>query len=628
MKTKFLRGLPWKRLIKVGKPYWTSEKKWRALLNLSAVLVLMFANSYLGAFLVRTQGDFMTAVEHRNMPEFTHLLLVWVGTIFIAVPIVQTFYAMLRTRLALNWRSWMSTNVLFHAYFANHSYYKLLTKKDIDNPDQRMTADVDSFCNTSVGLFISVLDSFTTICMYSYVLWTVMPGLPIEVFGLTAATSVIVLWGCKLMLPFLVGICSMIGNAAVLYIGRELPNINYNLAESEASLRFNLAETRREAETVAFARGEQIAELQANQGLTRVIGTLFRMMYLFRNMGFFTNPYNMLVPIIPTALMGYMYTQGMIPLGTITTAAGAFMAVYGGATLLMGQFGGIMGYATTINRVGTLMDELETAAAAPPRDGKHIDVIEGSSIRYDNLTVATPDGEKDLIVGLNVDIKQGSRVLITGAHGSGKTALLRVTAGFWSRGKGKLQRLPYANMMFLTSSPYFPPMTLRQALCYPSVETCNDDDKLLQALTLAKLSDLPARAGGLDTMQTWREMLSPSEQQRLSLARVMLQKPTCVFIDEGTSALEEDVELFFYSLLFSLGCTVITAGVPGLAKYHDSVIEILPEGTWRVYKASDGKPDGPPAAGDQNHVCVCPPPPVEKPASDEAGKQDEQKKDQ
>src|SRR6185437_558222 len=194
MKMNLREALPWRRLIKVGKPFWTSEKKWSALGRLALILVLMFANSYLGAYLVQTTGHFMTAVEARNMSDFWHYLMIWVGLILVAVPIVQTYYAMHRTQLALEWRSWMSTNVLFHAYLSNFAYLMLLGRKDIDNPDQRMTADVDSFCNTSVGLFISVLDSITTICMYSYVLWTLMPGLPISVFGWTAASSLLVLW--------------------------------------------------------------------------------------------------------------------------------------------------------------------------------------------------------------------------------------------------------------------------------------------------------------------------------------------------------------------------------------------------------------------------------------------------
>jgi putative ATP-binding cassette transporter len=589
MKTSELKAIPWKRLVKVGKPFWFSEKKWTAYGHLAAVLALMFANSYLGKFLVETQGDFMTAVEHRDVAAMRNLLMIWVPTILIAVPIVQTFYGMLRTRLALIWRSWMSTNILFHAYFANFAYLKLLGKKDIDNPDQRMTNDVDSFCNTSVGLFISLLDSFTNIGMYSYLLWTLMPGLPIEILGYTAATSVLVLWLCKLILPFLVGVCSAIGTVAVLWIGRALPTINFDLAKNEADLRFNLAETRREAETVAFARGETIAELQANQGIKRVIETLMRMMILFRNLSLFTNPYNQLVPLIPLVFMGYLYTQGMVPLGTITAAGGAFMAVYGGATILMGQFGGIMGYANSINRVGSLMEELQASAAPAPRDGNHIDMIEGPSLRYENVTVSTPDGERDLIKGLNLEFKPGARVLITGDHGVGKTALLRCTAGFWSRGKGKLQRPSATKIMFLTAGPYFPPMTLREALCYPSIETCNDDDRLLQALKLAKLDDLLARAGGLDTRQTWRELVAPSDLQRLSLARVILQKPEYVFVDEGTNSLDKETERFFYTLLFTLNCTVITAGTAALAQYHEANLDLKPDGSWTLNKIGGDK---------------------------------------
>jgi len=578
-------AIPWRLLIKVGKPFWVSEKKWTAYGHLAAILVLMFANSYLGKFLVETSGQFMTAVEQHDFARMQHLLIYWVAAILIAVPLVQTFYTVLKTRLALVWRSWMSTTVLFRAYHSNFAWYKLLKQTDIDNPDQRMTADLDAFCNTSVNLTISLLDAVTTMAVYGYLLWTLAPVFSLQMFGLTAASSLLVLLICKLFLPLLVAVCAAIGNVAVLWIGRTLPDINFAIAESEATLRFKLAETRREAETIAFAHGEKIAELQADKGMTRVMDALFRMMGMLRNQGLFTNPYGQLVPLVPMALMGYLCAQGLVPVGTVVAAGGAFMAVYGGATVIMNNFWTIMGYANSINRVGSLMTALDATAEATPTDGKHIDVIEGDAIRFQDLTVSTPDGDQDLIVGLNLEIKRGGRILVTGNHGVGKTALLRATAGFWTRGKGHLQRLPYGKMMFLTASPYFPAMTLREALCYPLLETCKDDERLKQALQGAKLADLPTRAGGLDGEQSWRDMLTASEQQRLSLARVILQKPEAVFVDQATNALEDDLELFFYTLLLSLNCTVVSAGAASLSTYHEAILEIGDDGRCTLHPA-------------------------------------------
>ena len=47
----------------------------------------------------------------------------------------------------------------------------------------------------------------------------------------------------------------------------------------------------------------------------------------------------------------------------------------------------------------------------------------------------------------------------------------------------------------------------------------------------------------------WQDVLSPGEQQRLSIARVLLRKPTVVLLDEATSCLEESMEKRVYDLL-------------------------------------------------------------------------------
>ena len=186
-------GFPGRKLIRVAKPFFTSEKKWMARTNLGIILALMFANNWIGAYIVQTQGHFMTAVEQRNMPNFEEFLLIWVGLVLIPQPIVSTMFNMLKTRLAIRARSWNSTAILFHGYFANFAWYKMLSNKDVDNPDQRMTAETDAFWNTLIGLSISVADSLTQIAMYSYVLWTLMPMLPLEVFGATMAPR----WSCS-----------------------------------------------------------------------------------------------------------------------------------------------------------------------------------------------------------------------------------------------------------------------------------------------------------------------------------------------------------------------------------------------------------------------------------------------
>jgi vitamin B12/bleomycin/antimicrobial peptide transport system ATP-binding/permease protein len=182
-------------------------------------------------------------------------------------------------------------------------------------------------------------------------------------------------------------------------------------------------------------------------------------------------------------------------------------------------------------------------------------------------------------------------LLIVGPDGSGKTALSRVIAGVWNAGHGTMYRPPASDIMFMTALPYLPAMTLRQALCFADGELCQDDARLMQVLTVVNLQDLPQRSGGMDVEQNWRQMLSLNEQQRLTLARVILRRPMYVVIDEATAALEAEHVQLLYALLASLGATVISAGNSGgLVKYHAQVLELAGDGSWQLHPADKYTP--------------------------------------
>lgn len=116
------------------------------MLHLIAVLILLSANALLAVFVNYTAGHFMTAIEQKSITEFYHYLLVYIGA-FVVTP-VHVFYDLMRTRLALVWRKWLSAR-LFSLYYSDLAYYKLSKNNEIDNPDQRMTQD----CRLILQLF-------------------------------------------------------------------------------------------------------------------------------------------------------------------------------------------------------------------------------------------------------------------------------------------------------------------------------------------------------------------------------------------------------------------------------------------------------------------------------------------
>jgi putative ATP-binding cassette transporter len=60
---------------------------------------------------------------------------------------------------------------------------------------------------------------------------------------------------------------------------------------------------------------------------------------------------------------------------------------------------------------------------------------------------------------------------------------------------------------------------------------------------------LPALADRLDEEAHWNRMLSLGEQQRLGIARALLQKPDFLFLDEATASLDEPAEAALYRLI-------------------------------------------------------------------------------
>ena len=79
------------------------------------------------------------------------------------------------------------------------------------------------------------------------------------------------------------------------------------------------------------------------------------------------------------------------------------------------------------------------------------------------------------------------------------------------------------------------------------------DSALQEILDKSKLGYLPEREGGWDTKKTWKDVLSGGEKQRMGIARLLYHEPKYAFVDEGTSAVSQDVEGLLYETCKSAG---------------------------------------------------------------------------
>jgi putative ATP-binding cassette transporter len=99
-------------------------------------------------------------------------------------------------------------------------------------------------------------------------------------------------------------------------------------------------------------------------------------------------------------------------------------------------------------------------------------------------------------------------------------------------------------------------------------------DEVVEAVGLGDFSDR------LDETAYWADKLSGGEQQRLSIARALLQKPQWLFLDEATSALDETAEAELYRLLLERlpKTAIISIGHrSSLVQFHGRFFELRPD---------------------------------------------------
>jgi putative ATP-binding cassette transporter len=178
-------------------------------------------------------------------------------------------------------------------------------------------------------------------------------------------------------------------------------------------------------------------------------------------------------------------------------------------------------------------------------------------------------------------VGQGERVLVTGPTGAGKTSLFRALGGAWPFGSGTIVVPEGARVMILPQRAYLPLGSLRAALTYPEPEGSIPDEMLVKALADCGLGYL---APDIGRGTHWANRLSGGEQQRIGIARALLQKPDWLFLDEATSALDEPSEAALYALLMERlpkSALVSIGHRSSLAAFHSRFLRLAPTGDGR-----------------------------------------------
>ncbi|MDP9932940.1 putative ATP-binding cassette transporter [Variovorax paradoxus] len=566
-----------RRIAALAAPYFRSEEKWRARTMLVGIIALNLAYVYALVLFNQWYGRFYDALQNKDAGIFWREVGVfgWLAFANIAIQVLKFYVTQL---LELRWRAWMTRSYLSR-WMADRTFYHLELARYAqdegrtpDNPDQRIQEDMQMFTDSTMTLSMGLLNAVVTLVSFVGILWGLSGNFDFTIGGTSYQIAGAMVW--------LAVVYCVVGTVITHYIGRPLIGLNFRQQRFEADFRHHLVRVREYSEAIALDHGEKVERGQLDLRFGAVLRNYLQLIKQQKNLVTFTAFFGQAAVIFPFIVAAPRFLSGAIQLGQLMQISSAFGKVQDSLSWFVDNYDRVAVWRATTDRLTSFDDAMRahaTRAQQLDRDGA------APALQTGDLAVALPNGTP-LLSGAALAVKPGDSVLLQGPSGSGKSTLFRTFAGIWPFARGHV-KVP-DGAVFMPQRPYVPDGTLRNALAYPNPVENYSDAELRQALVDAMLPDLVTR---LDDSDVWSQKLSGGEQQRLSIARVLLKKPSWLFADEITSALDAEAEGVLYKRLSD---RVKAAGGAMVSIAHRAAVGDFHNQRWTLVPQADDAPAG------------------------------------
>jgi putative ATP-binding cassette transporter len=553
---------------RLAAPYFRSEDRWPGRILLAAVIGIELSIVAITVALSYWYNGFYNALQNRDAKGFVWYILAFcvLAGIYTVILVYQNY---LNLWLQIRWRRFMTQTYLRQWLNTANHYRMQLLGDEADNPDQRIADDLAQFVQSVLSIGLRLLNAIVTLCSFVVILWNLSEAAPLHLFGVTIAIPGYLVWAAL--------IYAVLGTVFTHLIGRPLISLNFQQQRFEADFRFNLVRTRENSEQIAALHGEAAERERHSERFGRVVGNWIAIMQRQKKLLFFTQSFAQTSTIFPYLMAGPAYLAGVTQLGDLMQTANTFDRVQTALSYFVTAYQDIAQFTAVVQRLAGFEDAIVAGREAALRQPS-VEVLPSAvakAIAVEHLDVHLPHGEP-LVEAKQIAFAPGERVLVTGPSGAGKSTLFRAFSGIWPFGSGRITVPKDAKVMLLPQRPYFPVASLAAAISYPARVGTFDNARIAEAIAAV---GLPQWSHRLHEEAHWNRMLSVGEQQRLAIARALLQEPDYLFLDEATACLDEPAEAMLYRLIQERlkGCTIVSIGHRStLGAFHRRRMEVAP----------------------------------------------------
>lgn len=535
--------------------YWLSQS-WRQAWGLTfAILVLTALSAKANVWFALTSGELVNAIAYFHDPTTPTTLtsLLTTATTLAAIAILRDagFIAVrhfFSTTLHRKWREWLDQRFNEALLDSNHTHFHLQqigadaagsVISALDNIDQRLQEAIKGMTGAALGLAMGISGVVLSLGFVgSKLIETSVDVRGFEFLG-RYGSACLTFTAIAIYVPLNTFIATKLGSV--------LQRLSARMQWAEASYRTELNRLLHRSFHLAVLRGER-AQKTVNEhryvDIDKTWASLNRVTAIY--MGF-----ELVHNFIGSRIIAYApglfpFVENKLSLRSYVTGAELANALISDCSWFIHVMPDIATLGANARRITDLADAIETVqrpqefyAQTGPSEFHYEKQEPALGLTLQQIRLLHAGVDLPFLSADDLHFPPGEWTLVVGQSGSGKTSLFRAIHGLWAHGSGEITTPRRVRSIYAAQDVKLPAVPLKDLVCLPESASRHQDKNVVAALQKAGLGEFAEDLSkdGHDG-QSWDQLLSGGQKQKLVLARLLLLRPGLVFLDEATSALD------------------------------------------------------------------------------------------